>query len=78
MRHDGGRRTLLQSASRETFVPDEPAKRSPADGTRISLQEGWEVTYWCVKFGCTETQLRDAVASVGVSANRVEEYLKRR
>jgi len=59
-------------------VAEDPVKRSPVDETRIGLQEAWEITYWCVKFGCTETQLRDAVGAVGVSATRVEEYLKRR
>ena len=59
-------------------MADDLTKRRPADGTRINLHEDWEVTYWCVKFGCTASQLKDAVTAVGVSAARVEEYLKRR
>ena len=59
-------------------MADDLTKRVPVDGARISLKEAWEVTYWCMKFGCTESQLRDAVTAIGVSAARVEEYLKRR
>jgi uncharacterized protein DUF3606 len=59
-------------------MPDDLSKRAPADVTRINLHEDWEVTYWCVEFGCTETRLKEAVTAVGVSAARVNEYLKRR
>ncbi|WP_239469817.1 DUF3606 domain-containing protein [Archangium violaceum] len=33
--------------------------------------------YWCRKFGCTESELREAVREVGTSAAAVEEYLKK-
>jgi hypothetical protein len=59
-------------------MPDEPTKRVPEDEYRISLHEDWEATYWCAKLGCTEEKLLEAISYVGLSAARVEEYLKRR
>jgi hypothetical protein len=34
--------------------------------------------YWCRKFGCTESDLREVVREVGTSAAAVEEYLKKK
>ena len=41
------------------------------------FNEDWELRYWTKKFGCTATELRDAVKSVGTTmADKVEAYLK--
>ena len=45
--------------------------RRPRDRARIDVNETRKVPYWCKKFGCTERQLRDAVAKVGVMADDV-------
>ncbi len=54
---------------------DDLDKRGPADRQRINVNEDWEVTWWCRKFGVTEAQLRAAVKAVGVMAKDVARYL---
>jgi len=46
-------------------MPDDPAKRGPADRSRINIHEPYEVRYWCGTLGCSEQQLRDCVQRVG-------------
>ena len=48
------------------------------DRSRISTSEDYEVQYWKEKFGVTSEELQAAVAAVGNSADKVEEYLKQR
>ena len=50
--------------------------RAPADHSRININEPSEVQYRRRQFGCTEQQLRQAVAAVGASADKVSQYLK--
>lgn len=45
------------------------------DRKLISLTEPYEVRDWCKSFGCTEQELRAAVAAVGNSAEKVRAYL---
>jgi hypothetical protein len=47
----------------------------PADRSRIELDDPREVHWWAVRFGCSEGQLRDAVARVGDCAASVERLL---
>jgi hypothetical protein len=47
-------------------VPD-----NSKDLSRVSVNEASEVTYWCQKFGCSETQLRTAAKMVGVTVSKV-------
>lgn len=47
------------------------------DGARINVNEGHELDYWREAFGCTDRQLRDAIAAVGVRAATVRDYLGR-
>ena len=47
------------------------------DRKLISLNEPYELRDWCKSLGCTEQQLRAAVAAVGNSADKVREYLKK-
>jgi hypothetical protein len=54
---------------------DDLDKRGPSDRDRINVNETWEVTWWCRKFGVTEAQLRAAVKAVGVMARDVARYL---
>lgn len=56
---------------------DDKSKRLQ-DGKTISLSEEWELDYWTNALGVTRDQLRGAVAAVGVSAERVKEYLASR
>lgn len=57
-------------------MTDNLTKRGIQDKVRINVNEPWEVTEWCKKFGTTPSRLRGAVKAVGVSAKKVEEYLK--
>ncbi len=41
----------------------------------ISLSEPYEVRDWANSLGITEAELREAVAAVGPSADKVREYL---
>ena len=56
-------------------MADDLSNRGPQDRARINVNEGHELDYWCEALGCTERQLREAVAAVGVSADKVREYL---
>ena len=45
------------------------------DRNVISLTERYEVRDWANSLAVTETELREAVAAVGHSADKVREYL---
>lgn len=50
--------------------------RVPKDTSRVTLDEEWEIRWWCDKFGCTEVALRRAVDQAGPSAAAVEANLR--
>lgn len=58
-------------------MTDDPTKRGPQDRSRISLNEDYEVGYWTNALGVTSEQLREAVAQVGNSAEKVREFLRK-
>lgn len=45
------------------------------DGSRISLDQTWEIRYWRDHFGITEERLKQAVAAVGNETSAVREHL---
>ena len=47
----------------------------PAQRSRIDMSNPSEVMYWAKQFGCSEQQLRHAVAHVGDSSAMVEQLL---
>jgi hypothetical protein len=47
----------------------------PADRGLIDLEDPREINWWRKQFGCSEEQLRLAVAKVGNSAAKVEQLL---
>lgn len=47
----------------------------PAQRSHIEMSDPREVTWWRKRFGCSEDQLRDAVAQVGSGAAQVEQVL---
>jgi hypothetical protein len=47
----------------------------PADRGLIDLDDPREVNWWRKQFGCSEEQLRRAVAKVGNCAAKVEQLL---
>ncbi|AEI69211.1 DUF3606 domain-containing protein [Corallococcus macrosporus] len=56
-------------------MADDPNNRGRPDSDLINLSQPHEVRYWCGAFGCTEAQLRAAVATVGNSAKAVRKHL---
>ncbi|MFB1485377.1 DUF3606 domain-containing protein [Corallococcus sp. RDP092CA] len=56
-------------------MSDDLKNRGPRDRARVNVNEPWEVRWWCAHFGCTEAQLRAAVAAVGVMAVKVKARL---
>lgn len=57
-------------------MSDDKTNRGPQDRSRINLSEDYEVRYWTEALGVSEQTLRDAVAEVGSSADRVREALE--
>jgi hypothetical protein len=51
-------------------------KRQPLDPERVNLADAWEVEYRRKQYGCTELQLRQAVAAAGDSAAKVTQYFR--
>ena len=47
----------------------------PAERNRIDMTNPSEIMYWSKTFGCSEQQLRQAVAQVGESSAMVEQFL---
>ena len=47
----------------------------PAQRNLIRIDDPREVSWWSKRFGCSESQLREAVAEVGVTAAQVEQLL---
>ena len=45
------------------------------DHWRVDLGEQWEVSFWSREFGCSESELKNAVATVGPGAGAVRAYL---
>jgi len=58
-------------------MSDDKTLRAPQDASRVALGEEYEVRYWTEKFGASRNRLEQAVAAVGNSADRIEEYLRR-
>ncbi|RYX91818.1 MAG: DUF3606 domain-containing protein [Comamonadaceae bacterium] len=57
-------------------MTDDRTKRGGQDRKRIDASEGYEVQYWTRQLGCTEQQLRTAIAAVGPQVEQVRAYLQ--
>jgi hypothetical protein len=60
------------------MTTDDPNLRRPQDSSRINLNQEHEVRWWTKEFGRTREQLQKAVQAVGVSADKVRDYLRRK
>jgi hypothetical protein len=49
---------------------------NPPKKTRIDTDQSLQVAYWKERFGVSEEELKEAVQAAGVSARKVEAYLK--
>ena len=59
-------------------MSDDKSKRAPADRSKISLSDDYEVRYWTNALGVDKQELTAAVQAVGNSADRVKQYMKKR
>ncbi len=64
-----------KNPNKEGAMPDDKTIKQPLDAKRVNINEPYEVNYWCKKWGCTPQTLRQAVNSVGTSADAVAKYL---
>jgi uncharacterized protein DUF3606 len=56
-------------------MADDTSKRGGTDRSRINLSQPHEVQYWTKALGVSEEQLKQAVKSVGSSADDVRRHL---
>jgi hypothetical protein len=56
-------------------MSDDLNNTGPQDDSRVNVNQPHEVQYWTQQLGCSERQLREAVAVVGVSATAVRAWL---
>ena len=54
---------------------EDKSKKVPADSSRVSLDDDYEVRFWCIKFGCSRAELEYAVRIVGHTSTAVQTYL---
>ena len=54
---------------------DDKRNRGEPDGSRINLNEDYEVRYWTEQLGVTKEELAVAVKKVGNSADAVRKLL---
>jgi hypothetical protein len=54
---------------------DDKQKKVPADSSRVSLEDDYEVRFWCSRFGCSRAELEYAVRIVGHISTAVQTYL---
>jgi hypothetical protein len=59
-------------------MTDDPKLTGSPDKDLINLSQPHEVRDWCKSLGCTEAELRAAVAAIGNSAKKVRSYLAQR
>lgn len=59
-------------------MSDNLQKSGQQDRSRINVHEEWEVRHWTEALGVSRAELEKAVAEVGVSAEAVRQYLKRK
>jgi hypothetical protein len=50
--------------------------RTPTDTSQVSLDEDWEVRYWCERFDTDEETLRMCVTEAGPRAADIERRLR--
>jgi hypothetical protein len=59
-------------------MSDDLSDRGPADAARVDISQPHELRYWTRTLGCSEQELRAAVAAVGEVAEEVREYFRDR
>ena len=57
-------------------MADDKTQTGGADRKRINVNEDYELRDWSKKFNVTPDKLKEAVQSVGTSADAVEKHLR--
>lgn len=52
-------------------------RRTPRDTSRVDINNEQDMQWWCGQLSCNEMRLKNAVISVGSSADAVRRYLRR-
>jgi DNA-binding protein H-NS len=58
-------------------MSDDKSQRNAPDNKRIDVNDPNEVRHWSKSLGVTPEQLKEAVARVGTSAEKVRESLRK-
>jgi len=56
-------------------MSDDLASFKPLDPGRVNAIDDIELRYWCRELGCTEHELREAIANVGEHVTQVRQAL---
>jgi hypothetical protein len=57
-------------------MADNKQDRGPRDGSRIDVNEDYELRYWTKELGVDEQTLKNTVRAVGPMADKVREHLR--
>jgi hypothetical protein len=57
-------------------MADDKTKRGPADRSKISLKEDYEVRYWTKALGVSKAELQKLVEKYGHSVATIRKHLK--
>ena len=69
------KRAAVKKVSAKRSAAKRSAPATSMDRKLIALSQPYEVRDWCKSLGCTEAELRAAVAAVGNSAEKVRAHL---
>jgi len=58
-------------------MAESKTKQAQADKARVNINDADDLKFWADKFGVTPIRIKDAVASVGTLATKVEQYLQK-
>ena len=58
-------------------MSDDLKIRQPIDGTKVNVNQPWELNYWTKKLGVTEAELLKAVDKVGPGEKDIKKYLNK-
>lgn len=69
--------TTTSASTPGTKAKSKAKAAATAERTKIDLNDADDLRFWTDKFGVTAIRIKDAVSSVGTSATKVEQYLKK-
>ena len=58
-------------------MPDDKSKKTPAESSRINVNERYELDYWSERFSVSADKLKETVGKVGVMVKDVQAALRK-